>query len=286
MIRRLPVQLPVLAFATLSAVQGFAQQAPAPLQLTPGSSPTTQAAPLPPQRPATPPASSQNAPVPPAWAAPAQAPGQARTAPPQAAAPSLPPPPAATPVATGSLSTAQVQTLRRITESYNATREMNGRFTQVEANGRRTTGRFFISKPGKIRFVYDRPSRLDIIADGRDLVVRDRGLNTQDLYPLSQTPLRYLLNDRIDLTRDAKVVNVFNDQDMVSVTIEERTQFTEGQLTLYFDASDFALRQWTITDARGNETSVAVEGVSVNQRNNPNLFEIDRSIQVGPQNNR
>lgn len=285
MIGRLSSLPSCLAIAVALASGVSAVQAQTPLQLTPGGSPpATRAAPLPPQRPANGAAPNQGqSQVPPAWAAPAQPAAPRASTPPAAAAPA---PVTATPVAAGQLGAAQLATLRRITEAYNATREMSGRFTQVEMNGSRTTGRFYISKPGKIRFVYDRPSRLDIVADGRDLVVRDRGLNTQDLYPLSQTPLRYLLNDRIDLARDAKVVNVFNDQDMVSVTIEERTQFTEGQLTLYFDASDFALRQWTITDARGNETSVAVTGVQTNQRNNPTLFEIDRSIQVGPQNNR
>lgn len=195
--------------------------------------------------------------------------------------------PAAAPSQTtrGNLSPTQTATLRRITEVYNSVREMNGRFTQVEADGTRTTGAFAISKPGRIRFRYDRPSRLDIVADGTDVVVRDTRLNTQDLYPLSQTPLRYLTNERIDLLRDARVVSVFNDQDMVSVTIEERGHFTEGQLTLYFDASNFSLRQWTITDARGNETSVTVSGVTTNQRNNPQLFAIDRTPQVGPRNN-
>lgn len=226
-----------------------------PVQLTPGG-PTPQTRPAPgAQPPATP-------------ARPAQAPAPA---------------PNQTVQGRGNLNATQVATLRRITEVYNSVREMNGRFTQVEADGARSTGRFYISKPGRIRFQYDRPSVLDIVSDGTDVVVRDRRLNTQDLYPLSQTPLRYLTNERIDLLRDARVVSVFNDQDMVSVTIEERGNFTEGQLTLYFDASNFSLRQWTITDARGNETAVTVSGVTTNQRNNPQLFAIDRLPTVGPQ---
>jgi outer membrane lipoprotein-sorting protein len=181
----------------------------------------------------------------------------------------------------GQLAPTQVATLRRISEVYNSFREMNGRFTQVDGAGRRTTGRFYISKPGRIRFTYDRPSPLEIVADGTDVVVRDRRLNTQDLYPLGQTPLRYLTSQSIDLTRDARVVSVFNDQDMVSVTIEERGNFAEGQLTLYFDATNFQLRQWTIVDGRGAETNVAVSNVQTNQRNDPALFVIDRTLQLG-----
>ena len=54
------------------------------------------------------------------------------------------------------------------------------------------------------------------------MVVRDRKLATQDLYPLSQTPLRFLLADRIDLMRDTNLVGVYADDVFVTVVIEER----------------------------------------------------------------
>ena len=71
---------------------------------------------------------------------------------------------------------------------------LTGNFVQVGPDGRRTTGELYIQKPGKVRFEYDPPSPIDIIADGQSVVVRDRQLATQDLYPLSQTPLRFLLS--------------------------------------------------------------------------------------------
>ena len=82
---------------------------------------------------------------------------------------------------------------------------MSGNFVQIGADGRRASGNFYLQKPGKVRFEYDPPSPIDIIADGSSVVVRDRRLATQDLYPLSQTPLRFLLADRIDLLRDTNV---------------------------------------------------------------------------------
>ena len=85
---------------------------------------------------------------------------------------------------------------------------MVGNFVQIGPDGGRTEGTFYIQKPGRVRFEYNPPSPIDIIADGSSVVVRDRKLATQDLYPLSQTPLRYLLADRIDLLRDADVVSV------------------------------------------------------------------------------
>ena len=97
-----------------------------------------------------------------------------------------------------------------------------GNFVQVGPDGSKTKGDFYIQKPGKVRFEYDAPSPIAIIADGSSLAVRDRKLATQDIYPLSQTPLRFLLSDRIDLLKDTNVVNVTADDVFISVTIEEK----------------------------------------------------------------
>ncbi len=91
------------------------------------------------------------------------------------------------------------------------------------------------------------------------MVVRDRKLATQDLYPLSQTPLRFLLADRIDLMRDTNLIGVYADDVFVTVVIEER-QILGGthKVMLMFGAQDYQLRQWTVTDPQGYDTTVAV----------------------------
>src|SRR5690348_1724835 len=88
---------------------------------------------------------------------------------------------------------------------------MTGDFVQVGPDGRRAEGKIFLQKPGRIRFEYNPPSPIELVADGNSLVVRDRLLATQDLYPLSQTPLRFLLADRIDLLRETNVTSVAAD---------------------------------------------------------------------------
>ncbi|MGB7835268.1 MAG: outer-membrane lipoprotein carrier protein LolA, partial [Xanthobacteraceae bacterium] len=107
-----------------------------------------------------------------------------------------------------------------------------GDFVQVGPDGARTEGQFFIQKPGKVRFEYKPPSRVDVIADGQSVVVRDRKLSTQDLYPLSQTPLRYLLSDRIDLGRDTNLVSVAVDDVFVTLVIEEKQFVGTNRLVL------------------------------------------------------
>ena len=154
-----------------------------------------------------------------------------------------------------------------------------GNFVQVGPDGSKTTGDFYIQKPGKVRFEYDSPSSIVIIADGSSVAVRDRKLATQDIYPLSQTPLRYLLSDRIDLMKDTNVVSVTADDLYVSVTIEEKQLLVgTSRLMLMIGAKDGQLKQWTVTDPQGYDTTVAVYNLDPNKKVDPNLFKIDFTV--------
>jgi len=167
----------------------------------------------------------------------------------------------------------------RISNYLSSLQTLIGDFVQIGPDGGRTVGKFYIQKPGRVRFEYEPPSPIDVIADGSSVVVRDRNLATQDLYPLSQTPLRYLLADQIDLARDTNVVAVSQDNTFITVTIEER-QILVGthRLVLMFGAKDTQLRQWTVTDPQGYETTVAVYNLDVSHKPDPSLFTINYEL--------
>jgi outer membrane lipoprotein-sorting protein len=151
-----------------------------------------------------------------------------------------------------------------------------GNFVQVGPDGTKTKGDFYIQKPGKVRFEYDPPTPIAMIADGSSLAVRDRKLATQDIYPLSQTPLRYLLSDRIDLLKDTNVVSVTADDQFISVIIEEKSAIIgTSRLMLMLGAKDNQLKQWTVTDPQGYDTTVAVYNLDTSKKPDPNLFKID-----------
>jgi outer membrane lipoprotein-sorting protein len=153
---------------------------------------------------------------------------------------------------------------------------MSGDFAQIGPDGRRSQGQFYVQKPGKVRFDYDSPSRIDIIADGSSVVVRDRKLATQDVYPLSQTPLRFLLADRIDLLKDATVTAVSADDTYVTVLVEEKhAVIGTSKLMMMFGAKDFQLKQWIVTDPQGYDTTVALSNLDTAKRPDPDMFKID-----------
>jgi outer membrane lipoprotein-sorting protein len=169
----------------------------------------------------------------------------------------------------------------RVSAYLSGTRVLSGDFVQVGPDGKKAEGEFYMQKPGRIRFDYNPPNPLELIADGSSVVVRDRKLGTQDLYPLSQTPLRFLLSDRLDLLRDTNLIGVYADDVFVTVVIEER-QVIGGthRVMLMFGAQDFQLRQWTVTDPQGYDTTVAVYNLDTKRQPDPNLFRIDYTRQI------
>jgi outer membrane lipoprotein-sorting protein len=164
--------------------------------------------------------------------------------------------------------------LASISDYFNSFRTMEGQFIQVGPNGEQSEGVFFIAKPGKIRFHYRPPVKLDVIADGSSVAVRNNKARTQELYPLSKTPLKYLLADNIDLTSGNTVSQVKIEPDIVSVVIVQKSAFVDGKLTMIFDRKTSALKQWIVTDAQNLNTSVAVFNIATGKPQDPGLFRI------------
>jgi outer membrane lipoprotein-sorting protein len=166
--------------------------------------------------------------------------------------------------------------LDKVSAYLSGVQTLVGNFVQVGPDGRRVEGTFSIQKPGKVRFQYNPPSPIDIIADGASVVVLNRSLETSDYFPLSQTPLRYLLADRIDLLRDTDVVSVSADDTFITVVVEEnQVMLGTSRLMMMFDAKSVALKQWTVTDPQGLDTTVAVYNLDPVKKPDPNLFVIN-----------
>ncbi|MGP9822136.1 outer-membrane lipoprotein carrier protein LolA, partial [Salinarimonas sp. NSM] len=158
---------------------------------------------------------------------------------------------------------------------FNGIDALTGRFTQVGSDGSSLSGVLYVDRPGKLRFQYDAPATIDVVADGRSVVVRDRQLGTQDMYPISQTPLKFLLGDRIRLGQDIEVIGVERAGDEVDVLLRDRSTFAgTSEIRLTFDAGLERLKEWRIVDAQGFETRVTLSGIERHARLDQGLFQI------------
>jgi outer membrane lipoprotein-sorting protein len=173
------------------------------------------------------------------------------------------------------------EVVARANAYFNGLNTLVADFTQFGGDGRRIGGTLYLQRPGKARFDYDTPSTLEVIADGSSVAVRDTKLATQDLYSISQTPLKFLLRDRVNLGQDIKITNIARDAESAQISLEDRSTLGgTSRITLYFDPEVKNLTQWRIIDSQGFQTVVMLNGIERGRRVDPSLFVIqyDRAI--------
>ena len=166
--------------------------------------------------------------------------------------------------------------VERANAYFNGITSLTGDFVQIGGEGRRLAGKLYLQRPGKIRFEYDAPATLEVIADGSSVAVRDRKLATQDLYSIGQTPLKFLLRERIELGRDLKIVEVAPENDGVRLALEDKSTLGgTSKITLYFDKDVTNLQRWRILDPQGFQTTVSLANLERNARVDQKLFVIN-----------
>ena len=148
---------------------------------------------------------------------------------------------------------------------------LQGDFAQIAPSGAISEGKFYLRRPGFLRFEYEPPQPLLIVANGGMVYVRDDALETTDSYPVGKTPLKFLLGKKIDRD-DAHVVNVDRGVDNVAVTFSSDDEETEGDITLIASAPDFELRRWIIRDQQGGMTVVTLDNVESGVKLAASLF--------------
>ena len=166
--------------------------------------------------------------------------------------------------------------LKEANAYFNSIRTMIANFSQDGADGRRTAGMLYLSKPGRLRFIYDKPSPIDIIADGTSVAVRNRRTAKQDLYYISQTPLKFLLKQNLDLSKDTKILEIKTEGEQAFIRIEDKATFGgTSRIKLYFNPKPFTLSHWVVTDPQGYETRVRLAKIDLKSKPDAGLFKIN-----------
>jgi len=163
---------------------------------------------------------------------------------------------------------------QKIADHFSSVKSMSGEFVQFGPKGEQTGGKFFLERPGKIRFNYDGSSNFKVISDGKSVVILNKKMKTSDLYPLSKTPLKLLLDTKIDLSGN-RVKSVKEESDLTTIQLADKSVFGNSKITMMFDPKSYELRQWTITDAQGKDTTVMIFNVKEGVSFAPDTFAID-----------
>lgn len=183
------------------------------------------------------------------------------------------------------LSPEQQTAVNAISDYLNSFKTLQGEFTQISPKGNMSQGVFYIAKPGKMRFEYAPPNPFLIVSDGTWLTIKNVKKEKGDQFPLSQTPLRLVLGNKVDIVKDTSVLD-YQDQDgILTVTVEDKKNtLGSGQLTLVFDQTRKVLQQWIVIDGKGRKTTVSLENLQAGIEPDPKLFvvKIKRDSKNGP----
>ncbi|GBF56583.1 outer-membrane lipoprotein carrier protein [Candidatus Phycosocius bacilliformis] len=159
-----------------------------------------------------------------------------------------------------------------LTRALNAITRLQGRFQQTNPDGTLVSGRFWLQRPGKVRFEYDAPSPLLLISDGSTVSLQDRRLRTTDRYPLRKTPLYFLLKANVSLETDVLVTAIAKRSGTTVMAVRDKARQADGELTVVFDEKAGQLREWSIADRQGRITRVQLSETAGGGAMAPSLF--------------
>jgi outer membrane lipoprotein-sorting protein len=174
-----------------------------------------------------------------------------------------------------SLDARQTELVNKVSAYFKSVDTLKGRFVQTGADKKRMRGKFYVSRPGRFRFDYNRPSRQIIVSDGRYMAIQDLDLNNEDRLALNNTPFRLLLVSDVDLVRDANIMEVQESSDLIIVGLEDKNPDNPGQIRLIMATKpELELKEWVTKDAQGLNTRVQVSDLSKSVELDPDLFRI------------
>ena len=180
------------------------------------------------------------------------------------------------------------QTFLKSVETYiNSLRTITGNFYQESSNGATDSGKFYISKPGKIRLEYNSPILL--VADGDSIVYQDKSLDQISYIPLKSNPASVVLNNNITITGQnptAKVKKIEYINNVVEITLSTASEKKSGVITMLFEKKPLSLIGWKVKDVNGITTSVKLSNIKPLNNIDLSLFKITRKQPIGQKKSR
>jgi outer membrane lipoprotein-sorting protein len=164
--------------------------------------------------------------------------------------------------------------LARVQAYLQSLTAVQGTFVETTGAARRE-GRFYIQRPGKMRFEYTTPAGLLVVSDGSNVKRYDPRLNTFRQVPLGQTPLSTFLSREVRLDQGVRIDRVTRlDNGAVAVIARDRRRPNDGRVTLAFAGDPMRLHEWTIVDAQGTQTRTRLTTLRPASNLPPSLFQL------------
>jgi outer membrane lipoprotein-sorting protein len=161
-------------------------------------------------------------------------------------------------------------------EQYvNSIRTVQARFVQSNPNGSVVQGTLYIRRPGRMRFEYDAPSKLKIVADGTQVTLWDPATRDFGQWPIGWTAASFLVREPFKLSGDLTVESMQRTGDGLQLSIVQTRKPQEGKIIVRLAENPLTLRGWSIIDNRGNKVDVSLTDLKTGVQLADSLFKYD-----------
>jgi outer membrane lipoprotein-sorting protein len=163
----------------------------------------------------------------------------------------------------------------RVQSYLNGIRTLSSRFQQSSGEGSQATGQLWLARPGRMRFEYDPPSQLKIVADGFQVTMWDPTTKDFGQWPIGWTAASFLVKDPLSLSGDLRVEKLERVNGLIEATLSQTKKPKEGKVIVRFSENPLTLRGWTTIDSRGQQVSVALTNMQTGMQLADSLFSND-----------
>jgi outer membrane lipoprotein-sorting protein len=161
----------------------------------------------------------------------------------------------------------------QIEQYFNSIRSLKARFVQSNPNGSIVQGTLYVRRPGRMRFEYDAPSQLKIVADGWQVTMWDNATRDFGQWPIGWTAASFLVKDPLVLSGDLQVEKLERVNGLLEATMVQARKPQEGKVIVRLSETPLMLRGWTIVDNRGNRVTVSLSDMQTGLQLADSLFK-------------
>ena len=161
----------------------------------------------------------------------------------------------------------------KIISQMKLTNNLSFNFIQT-INDKSEDGKCIIEYPKKIFCEYSNPSKKKLVSNGKSLVIKTSNKGSYYRYPLSKTPLEFLLDKEYLISKIEELEPRDIDKKYLNFKIFENN----NEINIFFDKKDLNLIGWQTEDIYQNLAITFISKIKTNQKIDKKIFKIPKKI--------
>ena len=180
------------------------------------------------------------------------------------------------PTATVATAEANAADIARVEQYLSSITTIQADFNQTSTDGSLSKGKFYLKRPGKMRWQYSPPTPILIVSDGKAITYYDAELDQLSYIGVDDTLAGFLAQKDIKLnSKTTRLTNFESANGVIRATLVQVKKPDEGSLVLEFSDKPLQIKQMVVSDATGHVSHVQLENAKFGGPLDDNLFTFE-----------